>query len=396
MISFSGNRLAPNGYTYLSDLLPDNYAGESIRVTGLKSGQTFVVDVAIDGGYKHPDKPTKPGWVSPDGKREGVHVALLTLARSSGFALAFEDKAELRNSRGRGLSMADCSGFEMDDAWVRGARTAGIALQNCTDFTARRPVTVDTSNYQTERTDVERWNVAGSIKLDGCLNYKLIDPISIAHMGNGITATESANGEWVNPLTLAVHGANQYINASPGHTVRGGLAVGGTPTNKPPAYVVNSEKENEGASEGVTFRDCFALDASWGLGFWGNEKKAGVVIEEASFLSGILVAEDGVKFHSNAMVKRFDDTGTLFVPLDTMAPAQLAELRTRADQLAAKVRDHADWDAIIDARIYLETGLLALRVPAPTPEELRQAWENEGEMLLAEVAAWWTKRGAWG
>lgn len=393
MPGFQGSKLGA-GEHRLSNLL-DN-TSEDVRFVGLKAGQIVVVDVTIDGGYKHPDKPIKAGWVSPDGSREGVHTALLTVAKSAGFALIFEDKAELRNSRGRGLSVANCADFTLDDAWVRGARTAGITFQECTGFTARRPVTVDTSNYQTERTDVEKWNVAGSIKFDRCRRYTVEEPISIDHMGNGITSTESSGGTWLSPLTIAVHGANQYINASPGHTVRGGLVVGGTGTNRPPAYVVNSEKENEGVSEGVTFRDCFALDAGWGLGFWGNERKQGVMIEEAAFLNGILVAEDGVKFHPNATVKRFDDAGTLFVPYHTMPPGELETLRMRAEQLAAKVREHADWQEITDARVYLEAGLLALREPAgPTPEELRGAWVQSGDALMHELLLWWEQRKNW-
>lgn len=375
MIGFNGDKL-PDGEIRLSNYLDTDR--ESVRFVGLRPGQELIIDVSLDGAYQFPDTPTKANWIGEDG-REGVHTALLTITKSSGFTLRFTDSAELRNSRGRGLSIALSDTFAVHDAFVRGARTAGIAVQECRDFIMYRPVTVDTSNYQDSKQEGPNW--AGSIKFDLCDTYTVEDAVSLDHLGNGITATESSDGTWTRPAAYGVDGANIYINASPGHTVTDGLAIGGNVT--PPAYVVNSEEENSGASEGVSFLDCYALDADWGLGFWGNERKAGVVIERANFLNGILISRHNMKIHPNANVLNFDDSGTLYCPLAEMDAGKLAELRSLADQWAAKAREHATWAEIDEARTALRLAFAALRGPVLQPLDRAALAE-----WIAEGAAW--------
>lgn len=375
MIGFNGNKL-PDGEIRLSDLLDTDR--KSVRFVGLKPGQDLVIDVSLDGGYQFPDTPKKANWIGADG-REGVHTALLTIAKGSGFTLRFTDSAELRNSRGRGLSIAQSDTFAVHDAWVRGARTAGIAVQECRDFTMYQPVTIDTSNYQDSKQEGPNW--AGSIKFDKCDTYTVDDAISLDHLGNGITATESSNGAWNRPAAYGVDGANIYINASPGHTVRDGLAIGGNVT--PPGYVVNSEEENSGASEEVSFLDCYALDTDWGLGFWGNERKAGVVIERANFLNGILISRHNMKIHPNANVLNFDDSGTLYFPVAETDEAKLTELRRLAEQWADKVKEHAPWAEIDAVRTALRSALAAMRGPVVQPIDRAALAE-----WIAEGADW--------
>ena len=54
---------------YLSDYL--NNEAEAVRLTGLKAGQTAVVDASLDGGYTNPDTPKVANWKSAVTGREG-------------------------------------------------------------------------------------------------------------------------------------------------------------------------------------------------------------------------------------------------------------------------------------------------------------------------------------
>lgn len=409
MPNLRGDKL-PAGDIRLSNYLDNN--NEDVRITGLKIGQTVIVDVPLDGEYRYPDQPAKAPWVSPDGSREGVHTALFTVAKSNGFAVVFDGRSELTRSRGRGLSIANCESFEIYHAYVRGARTAGIALQECERFTLHRPTTVNTSNYQTERVDVNQWNVSGSIKLDRCHDYRLVNPISLEHMGNGITATQCSKGHWLNPFTYAVHGANQYINASPEHTVYRGLAVGGTSSNRPPAFVINSEQENEGASEAFAFEECYCIDTSWGLGVWGNESKDEIPIQRGSLINSILISQNGNKFHRDTPITDFDDSGTLDLLqakkrkngeivgetltgfTDDEAAFHLGLLRYEATTLAEMVRNHAE-SAAIDAKLLNVYGVFeSLRrpvAPSPIDREVLTQLLDQGDQISAVLAEWLTQ-----
>jgi hypothetical protein len=198
----------------------------------------------------------------------------------------------------------------------------------------------------------------------------------------------------VAPFTYAVGGAQVYINASPGHSVTGGMAIG-----RAAAYVVNSEEENEGASEGARFERCYGLGAEWGLGFWGNEKKQGVVIQNAAFVDGVLVSDFGMKIHPNANVINFDSAGTLlFKPAD-VPDNMLANLWMLADHLAAAYRAHANADTITAARVALAAGFEALRPPVVVPVPVIDraalvALVAEGEALAEQQREWLGRVGA--
>lgn len=368
MLNLNGAKL-PDKVT-LSDYIRNQ--SEAVRVTGLRPGQVFDVDVSLDGGYLQPDRPVKAGWVSPDGTREGVHTALLTITDGTGFIVNFVDGAELRQSRGRGLSVSSCKDFVINDAWVSGARTAGIAVQQCGDFTFNMPVTVDTSNYQTNRVDVEEWNVAGSIKIDNCTDYTVNDAVSIDHQGNGITATESKRGTWNRPSTIAVHGANMYLNASPDHTIVDGLVVG-TKADAVPAYVLNWEKENVGpdveASDRASILNCYALDSDWGFGIWGNEGQK-TVLTSVTLKDCLLIAQNlTTKIHARTTVENLDETGTIYLDPATLPDGTLSNLRAQAAELVDLVRSHASWPVITERRAALVAAMQELRGPIKPPVE---------------------------
>jgi hypothetical protein len=376
---------------YLSDYL--NNEAEAVRLTGLKAGQTAVVDVSLDGGYTNPDTPKVANWKSAVTGREGVHTAMLAITKGTGFTVRFEDKAEIKNSRGRGVGISECTDFGLEDAWVRGARTAGIALSKCSRFTITRPVTIDTSNYQDAKGQGK--NYAGSLKLENCSDYTIIDAASLDHMGNGLTPTECATGLWIAPFAFGVHGANIYINASPGQTVLGGMAIGGTARNRPPLYVANSEEENVGAPEDIRFEECYGLDGDWGLGFWGNEGKRGIIIQRAAMVDSLLISDQPMKIHPNATVLDFDSTGTLLLKPGDLPAATVDNLRTLADAAAEAYRAHADKAAIYGARWALEAAFAEQLDPEPEPEPTAPidraallAWFEEGEALPLQLRDW--------
>jgi hypothetical protein len=382
MPTFNGSKLPDSAK--LSDYL-DNQ-NEAVRLIGLRLGQTIEIDVSLDGGYLHPDQPPQFGWVSPVTGLGGVHTALLAITKSTGFALHATNKSEIRNSRGRGVSISECDGFVAEDLWVRGARTAGIALSKCSVFQLDRPVTIDTGNYQSAKGQGK--NYPGSLKLEHCRDYRMIEPASIDHMGNGQTPSDCANGEWLAPFTFGVNGAQVYINASPNHTVVGGLVVG-----RAASYVVQSEEENDGPSENVRFERCYALDSEWGLGFWGNEKKPGIIIQNAAFVDGVLISDRGMKIHPNAKVLDFDDAGTILLKPTDLPANVLANLRSLSDRLAAAYRDHADAADITAARVALGAAFAALRGPVVEPEPAIDraallAWFEEGEALRVQMWDW--------
>lgn len=369
----------------LSDYLNNNQ--EHVRVTGLRAGQTLIIDVDLDGGYQFPDDPpdSEAKWIGAAG-RVGVHTALLTVAHGSGFRLEFGTGIELRNSRGRGLVLSNCHDFKSVDPWVRGARTAGISHHNCSNFRVTRPVTIDTGNYQDAKGEGPNW--PGSIKFEGCSDYKVFNAISIDHLGNGITATECSDGEWFDTVAVDVRGATHYLNAAPGHTVRRAVHVGNTN-----AYVVNSEEENEGASEGVRFEACYALDANQGVGFWGNEKKVDVVIARAAVVDCLLVSSEGIKLAQNANVQELDRSGTLWLPLADANPAWLAQCRAAALALKGLVLEHAEWAEIDAARLELRRvmdwgrGGQGDKPPTERPIDRAalRAWLAEAEDLVPQL-----------
>lgn len=382
MPTLNGAKLPNNAK--LSDYL-DNQQ-EAVRLVGLRLGQTVELDVTLDGEYRHPDQPPQFGWVSPATGLGGVHTALLAISKSSGFALHATNGSEIHNSRGRGVSISESDGFVAADLWVRGARTAGIALSKCSVFQLDRPVTIDTGNYQSAKGQGK--NYPGSIKLEHCRDYRMIEPASVDHMGNGQTPSDCANGEWLAPFSHSVNGAQIYINASPNHTIIGGLVVG-----RAAAYVVQSEEENEGPSENVRFERCAALDSAWGLAFWGNEKKTGIVIQNAAFVDGVLISDLGMKMHDNATVVNFDDSGTRFLKPSDLPDNVLANLRMLATRLADAYRAHADADTITTARAQLAFAFAVLRGPViePVPVIDRAAWEawmEEGEELRVQLWDW--------
>ena len=361
----------------LSDYLSDGH--EQVRIAGLSDGQEFEIDIALDGRYTLPDGPAK--WVNKDKTREGVHTAMLTIAESSNFTLLFTHGAEVQNSRGRGITINDCHDFNAHDLFVRGARTAGISVHESTGFTLHHPTTIDTSNYQTKRVDVNKWNVSGSIKFVGCDGYKLIRPISIDHMGNAITTTESSNGTWESPITIDTHGASQYINASPGHTIRDGIHIGDSN-----AWVINSEEENTGDSSGVRMENCFALDAKWGLGFWGNEGKEGIVLKDAHALNCIFISNEGIKLHKRANIESLDTTGTLHFTPKQVDAELLKRLRQHGKLLKAAVMEHASLNAHIVDNILklLRSGFVKLRGEEEKPIE-EEPHFTEGQQLWLVV-----------
>jgi hypothetical protein len=317
---------------------------------------------------------------------------MLAVTKSSGFALHATNGSEIRNSRGRGISISECDGFVAEDLWVRGARTAGIALSKCNVFQLDRPVTIDTGNYQSAKGQGK--NYPGSIKLEGCRDYRMIEPASIDHMGNGQTPSDCANGEWLAPFTFGVNGAQIYINASPNHTIIDGLVVG-----RAAAYVVQSEEENDGPSENVRFERCAALDSEWGLGFWGNEKKPGIIIQNAAFVDGVLISESGMKIHPNAKILSFVDTGTILLKPTDLPGNILANLRGLADRLADAYRAHADAKEISTARLALGTAFDALRGPVVVPKPpidraALVALLGEGEAIAEQQRAWLARVGA--
>jgi hypothetical protein len=216
----------------------------------------------------------------------------------------------------------------------------------------------------------------------------MIEPASIDHMGNGQTPSDCANGKWFAPFTFGVNGAQVYINASPNHTVVGGLVVG-----RAASYVVQSEEENDGPSENVRFEGCYALDSEWGLGFWGNEKKPGIIIQNAAFVDGVLISENGMKIHPNAKVLDFDDAGTILLKPTDLPANVLANLRMLADRLADAYRQHADAETITAARVALGAAFAALRgpvviEPAPIDRATLEAWLEEGETARITLGEW--------
>jgi hypothetical protein len=389
MLTLRGPKLPDSAR--LSDYVTD--ASDNVRITNLRAGQTVEIDVTLDGGYTNPKLPIEAGWVSPVTGRSGVHTPMIAVSQSTGFAIHCTGKAEVHNSRGRGITISDCHDFLAYDLWVRGARTAGISLHKSSGFTLTRPVTLDTGNYQSAKGQGKNW--PGSIKFEGCRDYTIVEPASLDHMGNGITPTESADGTIVAPFTYDVGGGQIYINASPGHRIAGGLAIG-----RAAAYVVNSEEENEGVSEGVRFERCHALGAEWALGFWGNEGKKNIIIQEAAFVDGVLISDHGMKIHPNAKVLDFDDAGTILLKPADLPANILANLRSLADRLADAYRQHADADAITAARVALSQAFAALRGPVvvePEPVIDRAALVAlvaEGEAMAEAQRDWLARVGA--
>jgi hypothetical protein len=393
MLTLRGPKLPDNAK--LSDYVTDE--SDNVRITNLRAGQTFDVDMTLDGVGDNPKLPLKAEWYSAVTKREGVHTPMLAIVQSEGFTVQFSEKAEMRDSRGRGITISDSRGFFAHDLWVRGARTAGIAVQKSTGFTLTRPVTIDTGNYQSAKGQGKNW--PGSIKMENCSAYRVIEPASLDHMGNGLTPTESSGGEWIEPFAYAVHGAMIYINASPGQIVDGGFAIGGTPTNRPSAYVLNSEEENEGSSDGARFEGCNSLDVSWGFAIWGNEKKPNVVIQRAAMIDGVLISDNGSKIHPNAVVLNYDDTGTLLIKPEDLPANVLANLRSLADRLAAAYRAHADAADITLARVALGAAFAALRGPVVVPDPVIDraalvALLGEGEAIAEQQRGWLARLGA--
>lgn len=340
----------------LSDHISNTY--EAVRVNGLRKGQTLIVDVTLDGGYKHPDTPVKAEWVGD--VREGVHTALLSISDGTGFTVNFVDGTELQQSRGRQLSISKCSGFTVNDAYGRGAATAGIALQDCTGFTFNRGITIYTGNYQTNKNVGPNW--PGSIKMQRCYDYVMNDCISVDHMGNGMTPTECKNGTWNDLTCIDVTGANVYINASPDHFVTGGLCFGSA-TRQTSAYVTNSEKENEGVSEDACFEGCYCFDTETAFGAWGNQKKEGLTLDLVSVVGSVFVAKEGFKVHPNAGLQKLDKSGTLYLP--SVPDATLAKLREQGAALKALALKHAPWPAIAAQRAALIGTLEGLRKDGP-------------------------------
>lgn len=328
-----------DGDVRLSDHIRNEH--EMVRVVNLQPGQIFTVDVTLDGGYTNPPiAPNKEPWTGKAG-RQGVHTALLTFANGDGFTLRFADGVEVTNSQGRGVVFADCHNYHAHDVWVRGARTAGISHHDCTGFQAHNLTTIDTGNYQDNKNEGPNW--PGSIKFEGCDNYKMFRPISIDHLGNGITATETSNGQWSQGIAIDVRGANYYVNAAPYHKVYDSLSVG-----EQAAYVVNSEEENDGTdtrpevSEGIDFNACYSLDSRVGLGFWGNERKQGLVIDKACANDCVFIyTEDGLKIHPNATINSLDTGDTLTFKPSEVDAALLAAMRAQSAALKAAILRHA-------------------------------------------------------
>jgi hypothetical protein len=166
MLTLRGPKLPDSAR--LSDYVTD--ASDNVRLTNLRAGQTIEIDVTLDGGYTNPKLPAEAGWVSPVTGREGVHTPMIAVSQSEAFALHVTGKAEAQSSRGRGVTISECTGFEAHDLWVRGARTAGIAVHGSSGFSLVRPVTIDTGNYQSAKGQGKNW--PGSIKMEGCKAYR--------------------------------------------------------------------------------------------------------------------------------------------------------------------------------------------------------------------------------
>lgn len=391
VLNLKGSKLPNNAK--LSDYLPS--ALVFVRLTDLRPEQVIEIDVSLDGIYLQPDDPKEPAWVSPDGKREGVHSALLSIVGGSEFKVNFTQKAELRQSRGRALSLTRISQATISDIWVNGARTAGIAAQECEGVKLIRPVTVDTDNYLEQKQDMNVFNVAGSITLKNCKKMEVIDAISCDHIGNGITATESDGGTWTRPTTLGVYGANLYVNASPNHTIRGGIALG-SKTHRPNGYVVNSEEENKGIpSENAVFEDCLAFDVEFPFGVWGNEDQTIPLNRVATLNSRFVGNASGPKLSNRTPITTFDQTGTRYLRTVDIDPTALAAIRNLRNGLADLVRAHADWKEIEAEREALRFAIGTLGGPVvdpdPDPEpldrEALRAMLKEQEALLARMVA---------
>lgn len=313
---------------------------EPVRVLNLHDGQAFIVDISLNGDYTQPDGDAK--WIGAAG-REGVHTALLTFVRGNGFTVRFDAGVEVANSRGRGVVFAECNDFAAHDVWVRGARTAGISLHDCAGFTLHRPTTIDTGNYQDRKGEGPNW--PGSIKFESCHDYQVLNPITIDHTGNGITATQSSNGTWLNSICIDTADVGHYINASPDHTIRNGLHVGASN-----AFAINSEEEFNGTSDNPVIDGCYALTERNGVGFWGNEGKPGIVIEQASVTNCLLIAgEQGIKIHPNANIKALNTDGTLTFDRATVDSSLIYRLSQRMKALKLAIIAHQSND-IIDQR----------------------------------------------
>ena len=339
---------------------------EMVRVINLQPDQTFYVDVTLDGEYSNPPLPTDPKelkkvWTGKAG-RKGVHQPLLSFVEGTGFTVRFADGVEVCNSQGRGVVFADCHDFDAYDVWVRGARTAGISLHDCDGFQLHQPTTIDTGNYQDEKHEGPNW--PGSIKFVGCSDYSVFRPISLDHLGNGITATESISGYWSKGIAIDVRGAHYYVNASPHHSVYDAVSVG-----EQSAYVVNSEEENDGVSAAPEFDGCHSLGSRVGLGFWGNERKQGLVIDKAYACDCVFIyTEDGLKIHPNATINNLDTEGTIYLPQADVDTATLATLREQSATLKATILRHASNEEIDTEARKLRELFAALR-PVVKPVE---------------------------
>lgn len=371
----------------LSNYLRNDY--EAVRLSDLRADQTLEMDVSLDGKHQHPDLPIVAEWIGAEG-REGVHTALLSIRNSPGFTLNFTDKSELKNSRGRGLGISKSDGFTINDAYVRSARTAGIALEDCKGFTFNRGITLGTGNYQDKKGEGPNW--PGSIKMQRCSGYTMNDCYSILHVGNGMTPTGCQRGIWNNPTCIDIDGASIYLNAAPGHIVNGGLCFGNA-KEQPPAYVLNSEKEVEGVSEGARLEDCHCFDAAVGFGIWGNQGKEGLVLEHVAVLNSLMIANEGWKVHENATVQQLDQAGTLYLDPKALPAGVLAELRILGTALADVVRRHEEWPIIAGRRAALVAAIAKLRKSAPVPVDVPalRALVGEGE-ALAFAQGEWVKR----
>lgn len=309
---------------------------EKVRVLNMRPGQKLIVDVTLDGEYIQPDGA--PRWMGAAG-REGVHTAMLTFVGGDGFSVQFGEETEIVNSRGRGIVFSECHHFDAHDLWVRGARTAGISVHDCSRFKLFRPTTIDTGNYQDAKSEGPNW--PGSIKFVQCSDYEVFRPISIDHMGNGITATESRGGKWHGSICIDVQDVSHYINASPFHSVWAGLHVGSSN-----AYVINSEEEFNGASEGSQLDNCMALDAKWGLGYWGNEGKTVFIDNATARHCTLIAAEPGIKVHPNANIANLDTDGTVTHTIGSVDPALIADMRAQAELLKIAIIRHAPLERI--------------------------------------------------
>jgi hypothetical protein len=181
--------------------------------------------------------------------------------------------------------------------------------------------------------------------------------------------------------------------------VSGGFAIGGTKSNRPSAYVLNSEEENDGPPEGARFEGCNSLDVSWGFAIWGNEKKPNVVIQNAAMIDGVLISDNGSKIHPNAVVLNYDDAGTLLLKPADLPANVLANLRMLADRLADAYRDHADAADIAAARVALGQAFAALRGPVvveppPIDRAALLALVVEGEAMAEQQRGWLARLGA--